>query len=298
MYPLIQKMIQRIPSQLCSQTLILTLEEKMKAGFKAELTKKLKILLMVTFSGCVVVPTVAAAAIDKPEAPVQADATQNDCVVLLHGLARSHHSMTPLKKSLSHEGYYVVNSEYNSLDAPIEQLAPRAIDSALGQRPQGSNEIHFVTHSLGGILVRQYLQQAQNVPPNQRAKIGRVVMLGPPNQGSELVDKFVTVPGFNKLNGFAGRQLGTDDNSKPNNLKDIDVELGIIAGSKSINPILSLFLPGQDDGKVTIESTKLDGMKDHLILPTTHTFMMRNAAVLAQVNYFLANGQFEETQID
>ncbi len=232
--------------------------------------------------------------------PKTQPSVSQSCVVLLHGLARSHHSMTPLKESLSNEGYHVVNSEYNSLDAPIEQLAPRAINAAFDQCPQDLKEIHFVTHSLGGILVREYLQQTPQAADKveQKSRIGRVVMLGPPNQGSELVDKFVTVPGFNKLNGFAGRQLGTDDNSKPNNLKDIDVELGIIAGSKSINPILSLFLPGQDDGKVTIESTKLDGMKDHLILPTTHTFMMRNARVLAQVNYFLANGQFEETRID
>ncbi len=221
-------------------------------------------------------------------APAATESNQrHECVVLLHGLARSHRSMTPLEESLAAEGYHVINSEYNSLEAPIETLAPRAIDSAIDQCPPKSNTIHFVTHSLGGILVRQYLQQQPTTP------IGRVVMLGPPNQGSELVDRFVTVPGFNKLNGFAGKQLGTGDNSKPNTLNKANFELGIIAGSKSINPILSLVLPGDDDGKVSVESTKLNGMKAHITLPTTHTFMMRNSVVIAQVSHFLKHGKFD-----
>lgn len=211
-----------------------------------------------------------------------------ECVVLLHGLARSHRSMSPLKESLRGQGYHVVNSDYNSLDAPIEELAPRAIDHAIAACPANYETVHFVTHSLGGILVRQYAQHTNS------AVIGRVVMLGPPNKGSELVDRFVKIPGFNALNGFAGKQLGTNTDSKPNTLAEAKFELGIIAGSKSMNPILSLLLPGQDDGKVTIERTKLEGMKEHLIVPTTHTFMMRNPQVIAQVSHFLREGEFDQ----
>lgn len=196
--------------------------------------------------------------------------------------------MNPLQQSLSEQGYHVVNSEYNSLDAPIEELAPRAIDHAIASCPADYETVHFVTHSLGGILVRQYAQKSNS------AIIGRVVMLGPPNKGSELVDRFVKIPGFNALNGFAGQQLGTNIDSKPNALAEAKFELGIIAGSKSMNPILSLLLPGKDDGKVTVERTKLEGMKEHLIVPTTHTFMMRNPYVIAQVSHFLKKGEFNQ----
>ncbi|MAZ87512.1 MAG: alpha/beta hydrolase [Cellvibrionaceae bacterium] len=209
-----------------------------------------------------------------------------ECVILLHGLARSHRSMSPLEKALREQGYQVVNSEYDSLAAPIETLALTAIDQAVAECPTAASPIHFVTHSLGGILVRQYAQ----LKPS--AAIGRVVMLGPPNQGSELVDQFAKLPGFDRLNGFAGRQLGTTADSTPNQLPAVNFELGVIAGSKSINPLLSYFLPGKDDGKVSIGSTKLDGMKEHLVLPTTHTFMMRNSQVIAQVNHFLSKGEF------
>lgn len=194
--------------------------------------------------------------------------------------------MRPLEEALAHEGFDVVNLGYHSVEAPIETLAETAITQALSACKHPSTRTHFVTHSLGGILVRQYFQ----AHPHQT--LGRVVMLGPPNQGSELVDSFVKIPGYRQLNGFAGQQLGTTDNSVPNNLGAVNFELGIIAGSQSINPILSLLLPGDDDGKVTVERTKVDGMNDHLTLPTTHTFMMRNTEVIEQVIAFLHNGAF------
>ncbi len=209
-----------------------------------------------------------------------------ECVILLHGLARSHRSMLPLERALRDQGYYVVNSQYDSLAEPIETLALTAIDQAIDECPEAHSHVHFVTHSLGGILVRQYTQLTPS------ASIGRVVMLGPPNKGSELVDRFAKLPGFDRMNGIAGQQLGTTPHSTPNQLPAISFELGVIAGSMSINPLLSYFLPGADDGKVTIESTKLEGMKQHLILPTTHTFMMRNPQVISQVNHFLSKGEF------
>ncbi len=209
-----------------------------------------------------------------------------ECVILLHGLARSHRSMLTLERALNDQGYHVVNSQYDSLAEPIETLALTAIDQAIAECPEAHAQVHFVTHSLGGILVRQYTQL------NPSAAIGRVVMLGPPNKGSELVDQFAKLPGFDRMNGVAGKQLGTTPDSTPNQLPAISFELGIIAGSKSINPLLSYFLPGADDGKVTIESTKLEGMKQHLVLPTTHTFMMRNPQVIGQVNHFLSKGEF------
>lgn len=210
----------------------------------------------------------------------------SSCVVLLHGLARSSSSMEKLEDALQKENFQTVNVKYPSRDYPIEVLAERAIAPALEQcAPDGG--INFVTHSLGGILVRQYLSK-HNIP-----NLGRVVMLGPPNQGSEVVDKLKNVPGFHFINGDAGMQLGTGMLSVPNKLGKAEFDVGIIAGTRSINWILSWLIPDTDDGKVSIERTKLEGMNDHIEMAVTHPFMMKNDEVIAQVIYYLNNGNFK-----
>ena len=118
-------------------------------------------------------------------------------------------------------------------------------------------------------------------------------MLGPPNKGSEVVDKLNNLPGFHFINGDAGLQLGTGELSIPNDLGPPNFNVGIIAGNKSINWILSSLIPGRDDGKASIESTKLKGMNDHIELSVTHPFMMKNKKVISQVIYYLENGEFE-----
>ena len=123
-------------------------------------------------------------------------------------------------------------------------------------------------------------------------------MLGPPNMGSEVVDKLNNVPGFKIINGDAGMQLGTGELSVPNSLGPATFDVGIIAGNKSINLFLSYLIPGTDDGKVSIESTRLKGMNDHIEIPTTHTFMMTNDEVISQVIYYLKNGSFERNTND
>ncbi|MDP5459468.1 alpha/beta fold hydrolase [Alishewanella sp. SMS8] len=211
-----------------------------------------------------------------------------ECVILLHGLARSADAMQLLATRLEQAGYAVSNVDYPSTHYPIEQLAPLAIEQGLNTcQQQSAHPIHFVTHSLGGILVRYYLT-TQSI-----AHLGRVVMLGPPNQGSEVVDTLKDAPGFELLNGPAGQQLGTDEASVPKQLGPVDFELGVIAGTQSINLILSTMLPNPDDGKVSLESTKVMGMTDFIALPTTHPFMMKNDAVIAQTLYFLQHGEFE-----
>lgn len=207
------------------------------------------------------------------------------CVVLLHGLARTSDSMEALEEALSGEGFFAVNHGYPSRNYPIEKLADLAIPAGIEKCPDGS-QINFVTHSLGGILVRQYLSK------HEINNMGRVVMLGPPNQGSEVVDKLRDVPGFHFVNGEAGMQLGTGALSVPKTLGKADYDVGIIAGTRSINLILSLLIPGTDDGKVSIESTRLEGMTDHIELPVTHPFMMKNKDVIAQVISYLKSGTF------
>ena len=141
---------------------------------------------------------------------------------------------------------------------------------------------------MGGILVRYYL--GLNKMPN----LGRVVMLSPPNQGSEVVDKLKDFPLFKWLNGPAGQQLGTDKDSLPNSIGPPDYEVGIITGDRSINPILSLLIPGEDDGKVSVKNAKLKGMKDFLVVHKSHPFIMNDENVLKQVTFFIENGVFDK----
>lgn len=206
-------------------------------------------------------------------------------VILLHGLARTQHSMASLSKALQAQGYHVANVHYPSTRAPIEELAVHAINKGLALCEK-SERVSFVTHSMGGILVRYYLK---HFPLEQ---LHRVVMLAPPNQGSEVVDKLADLPGFKWWNGPAGLQLGTDPTSVPNQLGPAHFDLGVIAGTFSVNLLLSSFLPSPDDGKVSVASTKLGGMKDHIELPVSHTFMMRDKTVIQQVLHFLREGQF------
>ncbi|WP_423898981.1 esterase/lipase family protein [Candidatus Pelagadaptatus aseana] len=211
-------------------------------------------------------------------------------MILLHGLLRSPASLNQLEQALRQEGYITVNQGYPSRDYPIEELAPIAIDPALEHCPEGS-DINFVTHSLGGILVRQYA--SLNHIPNLK----RVVMLGPPNKGSEVVDELEGFYGFEWINGQAGLQLGTSKTSVPNQLGAVNFDLGVIAGNRSINWILSGLIPGEDDGKVSIESTKIDGMNEHLVLPVNHAMMMDNESVIKAVILYLEQGHWS-TQND
>ena len=213
-----------------------------------------------------------------------------NCVILLHGLARTSRSMQKIARSLDKQGYLTINANYPSTQFPIAELAQRAITDALTQCPKHA-KIHFVTHSMGGILLRQYLQH------HTLSNLARVVMLAPPNKGSQIVDKLKSLAVFQLLNGPAGLQLGTQKNSVPNSLGAANFELGIIAGTRSISPLLSLLLAKPNDGKVTTESTKLQGMNDYIELGVTHTFMMNNKSVIAQTLHFLENGRFDRVNL-
>lgn len=210
-------------------------------------------------------------------------------VILLHGLCRTSHSMTKIQRALAQAGYRVWNVDYPSRTAPIQTLADDAIGKAIADcRENGATKIDFVTHSMGGILVRSYLER-HAVPD-----LGRVVMLAPPNQGSEVVDKLGGLSLFKWINGPAGNELGTDKNSTPNQLGPAHFPVGIIAGDRSINWINSLFLiPGPDDGKVSVNRARLSGMTDFIAIHTTHPLIARNHKAIRQTIAFLQNGKFD-----
>ncbi|WP_439503442.1 esterase/lipase family protein [Methylophaga sp.] len=209
-------------------------------------------------------------------------------VVLLHGLARTAGSMDSMEKHLNKAGYKVCNIDYPSRKHRIENLTSEFVVPEI-QQCFGDvlTPLHFVTHSLGGIIVRQLAVEHQQI------KIGRVVMLSPPNQGSEVVDKLGTWGLFEWINGPAGKQLGTTEDAIPNQLGPATFELGIITGNRSINLILSTLIPGPDDGKVSIKNARLDGMQDFLVVEQTHPFIMANDTVQSQTLHFLQNGTFQ-----
>ena len=210
-------------------------------------------------------------------------------VILLHGLCRTNASMAPMQRALADAGYAVSNLDYPSRSASVESLGESVIGPALADcRRQGATRIHFVTHSLGGILVRSYFSRHA-----AEADIGNVVMLGPPSQGSEVVDRLGDWPVFSSINGPAGRELGTSPTSTPNQLGPTRLCVGIIAGTRSINWINSLLIPGPDDGKVSVEKTKLAGMADHRVIAASHPFLMRNRLAIRQTLAFLRTGLFQ-----
>ncbi len=210
-------------------------------------------------------------------------------VILLHGLCRTPASMAKLATELTSAGFTVANVGYDSRRHSIAELADRAIGPALASpRLRDCSKIHFVTHSMGGLLVRSYFKQ------HPADRLGRVVMLAPPNQGSEIVDKLGSWFLFQKINGPAGAELGTSLESTPNRLGPVNFECGVITGDRSLNWINSLLIPGSDDGKVSLARSQVAGMKEHLVIHTTHPFIMKNREAIRHTLRFLQAGTFNE----
>jgi len=216
-------------------------------------------------------------------------AAGRECVILLHGMGRTSASLNTMAAALSHAGYVVVNLDYPSRKKPVEELAREAVPKGLRQCARaGAGTVHFATHSLGGILVRYYLSRWQI------ENLGRVVMLSPPNRGSEAADNLKDVAIYAWYNGPAGQQLVTGPEGLPEQLGPVNFPLGIITGNRHVffDAWLADIIPGEDDGKVSVERAKVEGMDDFLVLPYTHPFIMDADEVIAQTLNFLRYGRF------
>ncbi len=209
----------------------------------------------------------------------QADAQASECVITLHGMGRTKLSMSILAGRLAKAGFTSVNFGYPSTRHPIEYLAATYIPKAIESCPvDARTRIHFVTHSLGGILVRQYLQD------NALPEGSRIVMLAPPNQGSDVAERLRESGPYEWATGPPGQQLGTGDESVPKKLAPVDYEVGVIAG--------------EHDGKVSVDNARLEEMTDFLVVNAAHTFIMNDREVGRAAIRFLKTGSFAEPEAD
>ncbi len=209
-----------------------------------------------------------------------------EAVVVVHGLGRTSASMTILVSRLKNAGFRVVSFGYPSTSEPMEALVQRLqaeVEQCCGAE---AATIHFVTHSMGGVLVRSLLSQ------RPEAHLGRVVMLSPPNQGSEIIDAFADSPRLRTLLGPAASRLGTDSTGISSQLGPVRFSLGIVTGDRSMSPLGSWLIPGPDDGKVGVDRARVEGATDFRVVPATHTFIMNRRDVAEEVVHFLRQGRF------
>ncbi len=220
---------------------------------------------------------------------VSVAASNKEVVIVLHGIARSSSSMATLAEHLETHGYQVFNIDYPSTDHNIMALVDLVHQKITELKINPTTKTHFVGYSMGCLITRGIIHRYR--PQN----LGRVVMLGPPNRGSEVAEFFKEFFLYEKIYGPAGQELGTGHHDYSELLGRVNYELGVIAGDRSIDPISSTIIPGPDDGKVAVTRTRLQGMKDHIVVHATHTFMMRNTEVLMQTAHFLKMGEFQRS---
>ncbi len=205
-------------------------------------------------------------------------------VIYLHGIGRTSRSMRPILNAMPKDGYVHVPFEYPSTRVPIQQAAGYL--HSLIESLTDVSRISFVVHSMGGLVVRRYLQDHRD------PRIHRMVMLGTPNSGAELADMLKRNLIFQTVYGPAGQELVTDPNGTIGSLPTPDFEFGIIAGGKGDERGFNPLLPGDDDGTVTIASTRLAGAADFLRSPKIHSILMSDETATAAIQCFLEHGRF------
>ena len=208
-------------------------------------------------------------------------------VILLHGIARTSRSLRRLEHALRETGIETLNLDYPSRKKQIDCLADHVHPAVSNFAAKNKSSIHFVGHSMGGLLARAYI--AKYRPAN----LGRVVMLGTPNGGSELADRLQDFSLYRLFYGPAGLQLTTHSNDMLKSLPAVDYAVGIVAGTRSVDPVASfLNLPKPNDGRVSVQNSKLTGMADHITVEVSHSGLLSHRGVIDQTIEFLQHGSF------
>lgn len=215
-------------------------------------------------------------------------------IILLHGLGRSSFCLSKLANFIKTNGFSILNINYPSTKCSIEESVD-IVHNIIHQEFDNYKIISFVGFSMGGLVIRAYLNKYPLL------KLGKVVMVGTPNQGSEVADFFKDNRLYRKIFGPAGLQLTTvrlnDTRSADRQNHDIlfgnvNYQCGIIAGNLALDPCY-IFMKGEpSDGKVKVSSTKLDNMTDHIIINVTHWYLHRSMQVWRQIVYFLKYSKF------
>ena len=223
--------------------------------------------------------------------PASANATQ-DGVVLLHGISRTARSFRKMQTALECTGFATLNLDYASRRKALEALAEDIHPAIQRFADALDGSVHFICHSMGGLLARVYIARYRP------KRLGRVVMLGTPNSGSEIADRLKDFGIYRAFFGPAGQQLGTQRDAAVEALfAPVDYPVGIIAGDRSIYPIASAFLPKPHDGRVSVENTRLDRMVDHVVVHTSHPWLVRSGEAIAQTIAFLKEGRFKPSAV-
>jgi pimeloyl-ACP methyl ester carboxylesterase len=216
----------------------------------------------------------------SPDAPPPA-------VVLFHAIARTSRSLGKLDRALQQAGFATLNLDYPSRRKPLDLLAERVHAAVADFAANNPGALHFVGHSMGGLLARVYVAR------HRPTRLGRVVMLGTPNGGSEVADLLQGLSLYRKFYGPAGLQLTTHLDGVLRSLPALDYPVGIIAGNGSLDPISSiLVLPRPNDGRVSVQSSRLDGMADHITIRASHSGLLRHRIAIDQTIAFLRDGRF------
>jgi pimeloyl-ACP methyl ester carboxylesterase len=209
----------------------------------------------------------------------------DEAVILLHGMGNVPLSMKYLENRLEKAGYRVHNLGYPSTDIPIEEAAERIRDKIYGL--ERAETIHFVAHSIGNLVVRRMFDREL---PN----LGRMVMIAPPNRGSLAAQQLHDLDIYQWIFGPSGQQLSADRTEFFESLPEPPCEFGIIAGGRGTENGYNPLLPGDDDGTVRVEETKLPGAADFILLKDTHTLILFDRETAEQTVHFLKTGRFRK----
>jgi pimeloyl-ACP methyl ester carboxylesterase len=195
--------------------------------------------------------------------------------------------MRPIEEALRKDGYRVVNFGYRSRSETIGDIA----DSLAG-RIQGLMEeepvagISFVTHSMGSIVVRYCLAHYREIP------VKRFIMIAPPNRGSVMASYLKRWLPYRLIFGRAVEELARTSDSLVSRLPEPRGQFGVIAGGTGASTGINPFIPGDDDGTVSVEETRLSGMSDFIQVRGQHSTLLFQRRVMANVLSFLQDGRF------